>query len=93
MPTAAPVSQTAQQAGTGYYNMDALQTALKSSDMTNADGSSASTARARAANCLLSGPQIAQCSLIMPDGSSGVATVSIGTYGQSFLISVVQASR
>ena len=86
VPTAAPVAQTAQQAGTGYYNMDALQTALKSSDMTNADGSSASTARARAANCLLSGPQIAQCSLIMPDGSSGVATVSIGTDGQSFLI-------
>jgi hypothetical protein len=85
-PVTAPVVQTAQEAGTGYYNMSTLETALKSDKMTGPDGSPApATARAKTARCVLSGPA-AQCSVIMGDGGRGVLTVSINKDGQSFLI-------
>jgi hypothetical protein len=88
-PVNTPVEQTAQEAGSGYFDMPTLDAAITSGKMTKADGTpEPAELTPTAAQCVLSGSTAlaAQCSYTLKDGTDGVITVSINQDGQSFLI-------
>jgi hypothetical protein len=74
---------------TGFHNMSALQTALTTQSLQNPSGSTSTTPQPTSANCIQSGTSQAQCSVSMPNGSTGVLTITISADGMSFLVSNV----
>jgi hypothetical protein len=80
--TQAPPPQTPQQAGTGFYNMQTLETDLQvKANLKNAQLGIA--ARITKVTCFLDGPQLASCNGTASDGSTITVAAHISADGRS----------
>jgi hypothetical protein len=86
-PKAAPVAtqtQTPQQAGAGYYNMDTLAGDIKSQVQAKLDKQGAGE-QITNVTCILTGPQTAECNGTFSDGDTESVTVSISADGNQYI--------